>query len=243
MELPDNKEQPVEEKEEEKVEPEIPFDSNKTYTIGIIVPDGIKVKEPEQTDKIKYVVSRNPRTTNRKGMFVNKGFYWGLFDEHYRWDTESDYSFEQYREDLVLSFRYNDVGLNMGDVRHCDYIFIPPIGAVLDSEFSKRLHSFLAKTEEKYPNACAYQIYMSESDRKKYRHLLDGDFIPDFPSISYRTFGGVLFRRIDLYAISQWTEQIWFKTRFDVYVQHLCEIRGSPIIVSKTNLINPAVDF
>nr|BAN38417.1 hypothetical protein [Entamoeba histolytica] len=217
--------------------------SSKRYCIAIVPPEGVKVIGTPHHPNIDFITSQYS-AENLKAMWPRKGFYLGNFDIDYRHETEKEYPFDQYKEDICVSEIYHDMGKKSGDYSKADLIFIPPIGVKLDDEFATKLYNFLTASEAKIPDACAYQVYMTKKERIKNKAFtqLTG-FIPDYPYRSFRSFGGTLIKTKDLKPISIWTNEIWFRNRYEALVQHYCEVLDQPIVVSPTNLYSPLIDF
>ncbi|EDR29966.1 hypothetical protein EDI_346120 [Entamoeba dispar SAW760] len=217
--------------------------SSKRYRIAIVSPEGVKVIGTPHHPNIEFIISQYS-AENVKAMWPRKGFYLGNFDIDYRHETEKEYPFDQYKEDICISEIYHDMGKRSGDYDQADLIFIPPIGVKLDDEFANKLYNFLTASEDKIPNACAYQVYMTKKERIKNKVFTKlAGFIPDYPYKSFRSFGGTLIKRKDLKPISIWTSEMWFRNRYEALVQHYCEVLDQPIVVSPTNLYSPLIDF
>ena len=163
------------------------------------------------------------------------GYFQGLFHFYYNNTIENKYSFENYKEDMLLNneiFKYYTQELNK-----YDYIFIPTIGMKIDDVFNEKFSDFIDLIDKYRKELCFGKIFMDIKTRKNLK-MEDSDwFIPKWESKITKDIEGIIFPPSLLESLYILNGHIHFLNRIDVLFQHYCEIENKKVFIPKKNLI------
>ena len=164
------------------------------------------------------------------------GYYQGFFHFYYNNTVENQYSFENYKEDMLLNneiFKYYTQELNK-----YDYIFIPTIGMKIDDDFNEKLSDFVDLIDQYRKELCFGKIFM-DIETRKFFELENSDwFIPKWESKISKDIEGIIFPPSLLESLYILNGHIHFLNRIDVLFQHYCEIENKKVFIPKKNLID-----
>ncbi|KAL7711917.1 hypothetical protein QTN25_010418 [Entamoeba marina] len=205
----------------------------KVYTIGILPMPGVVMPELPTHPHLKFLnLHYNYKDHNK--WLPNFGYYISIFGFKYREDTQTNYPFHQYQEDMVLSYYLYQVSKSIP--REIDYVFIPPIGLKMDNQFTEQLYIFMNDGINAHPNNCYLQSYMKNDDRQK--NGISGDnylLSVDWPSYSYQALVGMIIAPETMRRIESFAYATHYLNRYDAIAQHYCEVVDQPIVVSPYN--------
>ena len=154
-------------------------------------------------------------------------------------------AFEQYREDIVLSQAFYQY-IGESKLKEYDFVYIPHFGMKFDDKTLNNIYSFINEASQKYPDACYYQSYMNESDRKRIQ-FDNGNkqtYHPQIPNNYQRSYGGMLFKPSKFEDMSEFELLYYYTGRYDVGLQIHCEIDDGYVVVSNENVVDiPSINY
>ena len=202
------------------------------YTICIVnIPGTKRIYFPKHKKLTYHYIEMN--MFNPHNRFATIATHDVFFDYKIR-KSRNDYTFEQYREDISLSspfYLFRDEK-NFGN---CDYVYIPTIGTKPKHKNIRKFYSFINKIHNEYKGSCFYQTDISDNIRKS---LTNGNntFIPHFPNVSFRQFGGILLTPRRLYLTYEYGKFMYHLSRFDENLQIYCDIDYNKVVLSNKNI-------
>ena len=174
---------------------------------------------------------------NKHDRFPQYNAYKSLFD-YYIYLNETEYTYEQYKEDIVLSQSFFQ-HLGNDFFSKYDYIYVPHFGMKLNTNTLSKLYEFINESTQNYPNACYYQSYMNKKDRESIVFNSNGEtYNPKIPSNYHRSYGGALLKPYFFHNLGEVERLFYYTGRFDVILQIYCEFEFNEIVVSSTNIVD-----
>ena len=212
--------------------------SNKIFKIGVLPLYGTKVPSiPNHPSMTFHTINLDYRETYN--YWPSKGFFNTVFGFGYRIDDKEKANYTDYQEDMVLTYTFVELE-KKSDFYSYDFIFVPPIGVEFTEEIVNNLYQFVNSGVQSVQNYCYLQSYVPLEDRKKFgltnsKYLFD----VDWPEKSFRTMSGMFFVPENLKKVVMMMRSIHYLNRFDLIMQHYCEVIDSPILISPYNIYEP----
>ena len=211
---------------------------NKKFTIGVLPIYGTKIQQFPKHEHIKFeALQLNYREDYP--YWPSKGFFISLFGFKYRTDSEEKAKYQEYQEDIVISYVLHEYG-KRGEFHKYDYLFVPPIGITFTDQIVNELYDFINAAIQDTPNHCYLQSFIPLTERKKYE-LTNQKYLfnVDWPEKSFRTISGMFISPDNLKKVINTMKSINYLNRFDMIMQHYCEVIDSPILVAPYNIYEP----
>ena len=134
-----------------------------------------------------------------------------------------------YREDMAVSAYA--AAATVG-ARADEQVLFVPAGGMTDAD-AVRLYTYLSGMK----GACAHQLQLDEGQRAGLApHVSDGMFVPSWPSVGFRRLGGLLLSGRTAHRVREFMFTTWYLNRYDVLVQHYCEVFSEGVAVAGTNV-------
>ncbi|EKE40904.1 hypothetical protein ENUP19_0139G0057 [Entamoeba nuttalli] len=206
------------------------------FKIGVLPIPGSKLPKLPTHSNIQFIPLLFSERSETK-YWPNMGYYISLFGFEYRTETKEQYPFNQYQEDIA--FVQDFYPFTKTFHKELDLIFIAPIGVTLNSIFANNLYEFINSAIEETPNFCILQTYMSKAEREQNQiHGSTYKLKVNWPKYSYKQLGGLITTPEIFSRMPHFLFSTHYLNRFDVILQHYCEVVDDPIIVSPYNLFN-----
>ncbi|EDR22296.1 hypothetical protein EDI_106650 [Entamoeba dispar SAW760] len=206
------------------------------FKIGVVPIPGSKLPELPTHSNIQFIPLPLSARSETK-YWPNMGYYISLFGFEYRTETKEQYPFNQYQEDVTFVQDYYTFSKTLR--KNVDLIFIAPIGIKLDSAFANNLYEFINSAIEETPNFCILQTYMSKAEREQNQiHGSTYKLKVNWPKYSYKQLGGLITTPEIFSRMPHFLFSTHYLNRFDIILQHYCEVVDDPIIVSPYNLFS-----
>ena len=135
-----------------------------------------------------------------------------------------------YREDMAVSAL---AAAATAGARPDEHVLFVPAGGMTDGD-AGRLYAYLLGMGG---DACAHQLQLDGAQRAALGpSLAGGVFVPSWPGVGYRHLGGLLLGGATAHRVREFMFTTWYLNRYDVLVQHFCEVFSRGVAVSGTNV-------
>ena len=223
---------------EDKINPEdiINFNEIKEQNkikIGVMTIPGTKVRDfMVGNNKISFEPVKKT-FQNMKELFPHMSTYETIYNFNIRNKTkEMDYDFECYREDMVLSFPFYELGKQF-DLDKYDYIFIPELGMKFTEEIVNDIYENIIYSRKTFKDVCFYQVTPYNTMKvKKQKTKTDFNLLTvNYPETRFKEFGSILLRPQTLRILEYFGNGLYHIDRFDRNLQVYCDIGDLKIVV------------
>ena len=223
---------------EEKINPEDIINFNeikeqKKIKIGVMTIPGTKVRNfMEGNNKISFTIVNKP-FNNKRELFPQTSPYDTIYNFNIRNKIkEKNYTFEYYREDMVLSYPFYEL-LNQNDLDQYDYIYIPELGMKFTEEIVNDLYENIIYSRKTFEETCFYQVTPYNSLKiKKQKTKTDFNLLTvNYPETRFKECGSILIHPQTLRRLEYFGKQFFHIDRIDRNLQVFCDIVDLKIVV------------
>jgi len=210
--------------------------THRKLNIGLIAIPGTKLVSIPKHENISFSEMKlecsHQYDRFAKGEALQFAYDFGMRDKEY----ETNYTFDQYREDISLSLVFYEHYKRKGLDKY-DYLFIAPVGVKLDESFAESLYRQLNQAIDNHPKACFYQSYLPPEYRRKNGYAGTMKEIDvDYPRTGYRSISGAIIRPVLLEGLEFFSSPLYLLDRIDGNLQIYCQIGLYPIVAFGQNV-------